>query len=653
MGGTVDRIIQQVTRGPGPGYQGCLKDGGRRGLEPAVATAVAAIAATAVAAIAATIAAAATTAAAAIAVVAVSAAPVVARGAAATTGIFAVVTASVLGGAATATTTATAAGSTATVGRLAGQGLEPAGDLLVGLLEELEQVADNTLVATVQESGSDTSVTSTTGTTDSVDIVVNVSGQVVADDVGDVGDIQTTSSDGSGNHDRAASRTEHVEGTLTLALGAVSVDRGGREVLAQQEVGQRIGHALGLDENQGQAQVALGLGVEDVEKNGTLVLILNVFDLLSNVLRGGTDTADGQEDVVLQEIASQVLDVAGEGSREHESVALVDAGHVLLLDQTSDLGLETHVQHAISLIQDKVLNVGEGDTATLDQVDKTTRSGSQHIASTVDSAELLANIGTTIDDAGADPGAVRELAGLFPDLRSQLAGGGENEGGGVGLAGATHTGALGERSGATLKELGENGEEETTSLSGTSLGTSHQVTVVTDNGDGVLLHGSRLGVLGELNVLEEKGVQRRAGESEDGIGDVVAGGLDGDVVVLFKVDTGALALLVFSTVQLTLQARVAGSGNLDSVLESADIAIKARVAGGGAVVATTAIAAGRGALVPSSGLAGRVGLGGSIVPATVVSALGSTTPAAASVAVVVGAGGSIPAKTIRLRIQHK
>jgi hypothetical protein len=200
---------------------------------------------------------------------------------------------------------------------------------------------------------------------------------------------------------------------------------------------------------------------------------------------------------------------------------------------------------------------------------------------------------------------------------------------------------LGEGSRSTLEELRENREEETTSLSRTSLGTSHQITVVANNGDGVLLDGGRLGVLGELNVLEEKGIQRGAGEGQDGLRDVVTGGLDGDVVVLFKVDTGALTLLVLSSVELTLETGVAGGRDLDTVLEGSDITIQAGIARRRGVVAATAISAGRGTVVPAT--RGLVVLGG-LVPAAVVSALRGTTPTSSGAGVVVALTGSIPAE---------
>jgi hypothetical protein len=215
-------------------------------------------------------------------------------------------TASAAGARAAAATTAAATAE----GRLTRDSLKEGRNFLVGLLEKVEEFADNATVATVEEGGGDTSVSSTTGTTDSVHIVVHVGRKIIVDNVGDVGDIETTSRDGSSHQDRAATVAEELKSTFTLTLGSVSVDGGSREVLVDEEIGQRVGHTLGLDEDEGQTG---SVRVEDVKKNRALVNVLDKFDLLGDVLRGGTDTADGQEDVVLEEISGKHLNVAGEG----------------------------------------------------------------------------------------------------------------------------------------------------------------------------------------------------------------------------------------------------------------------------------------------------------------------------------------------------
>ena len=371
-----------------------------------------------------------------------------------------------------------------------------------------------------------------------------------------------TSSNGGGNQDWAATVTEHLEGTLTLALSAVSVNGGGREVLVDQEIRQGISHALRLNEDEGETSP---VGVENIQKNRALVHILDVLDLLGNVLRGGTDTSDRQEDVILQEITGEHLDVAREGGGKHERLAALNTGHILALDNAANLGLETHVQHAISLIEDEVLDVAQGDAATLNQIDETTRGGNEEIAATLDLAKLGTDVGTTVDDTWSNPRSVGELAGLLVNLGNQLTGRGQDQRGWVSLALASKvaTGTCWGWGWAVDESLGQNWEQETTSLSGTSLGTSHQIATTHDNWDGVLLDWGWDLVVGEVDVAEEMVVQGRVGELEDWLGDIVSGSLDWDIIVLLEVDTSLLlGWVVGDTEELALHTGVGWASNV-------------------------------------------------------------------------------------------
>jgi hypothetical protein len=84
----------------------------------------------------------------------------------------------------TASTTATT--TTPKASTFASNALEEAGNFLVGLLEQLEEVSNNTTIATVEERGGDTSISGTTCTTNAVYVVVDVGRQVVVDDVSDL-----------------------------------------------------------------------------------------------------------------------------------------------------------------------------------------------------------------------------------------------------------------------------------------------------------------------------------------------------------------------------------------------------------------------------------------------------------------------------------
>lgn len=331
------------------------------------------------------------------------------------------------------------------------------------------------------------------------------------------------------------------------------------------------------------------MGVEDVEKYRALVDVLDVLNLLSNVLGGGTNTTNGQEDVVLEEVAGKHLDVTREGRGEHQSLTVGHKRHVLAFNNAANLGLETHVKHAISLIENEVLDVAKRNAATLYEVHKTTRGRNEEITATLDLAKLGANVGTTVDNARADPGAVGELARLFVNLRDQLTGGSQNEGGRVCLALAAElsSSASGSRRRTVEESLGENGEEETTSLSRTSLGTSHEITTAGNDRDGVLLNRCGDLVTSKLDVAAQMLIERGSGKLENRLGNIISRSLNRDVVVLLEVDASVLlGRIVGSTEELALDAGVGRTRDVLAVLPLAIARAASSVATAGAAVAT-------------------------------------------------------------------
>jgi type VI protein secretion system component VasK len=87
---------------------------------------------------------------------------------------------------ATASATTTSATTATEAGALTSDRLEEGRNLLVGLLEEIQEVTNHAAVATIEEGCSNSSVSSTSSTTDPVNVVVNVGWKIVVDDVGDV-----------------------------------------------------------------------------------------------------------------------------------------------------------------------------------------------------------------------------------------------------------------------------------------------------------------------------------------------------------------------------------------------------------------------------------------------------------------------------------
>jgi hypothetical protein len=194
----------------------------------------------------------------------------------------------------------TEASSTVAERALMRNGLKPSRCFLVCLAEELDKVTNDVLVATIEEGSGNTSVTGATSTTDTVNVIINVRWEVKVDNVGNVGDIKTTSSHGGGNHDRSMALTECLEGHLTLPLGSVTVDGCGRVVVGDEVVGKYVSHPLSLDEDKSQATPRLH--GKDVQEDGAFVKVLDVLDFLGDIFGGGANPADGEEDVLFEEI---------------------------------------------------------------------------------------------------------------------------------------------------------------------------------------------------------------------------------------------------------------------------------------------------------------------------------------------------------------
>jgi len=294
--------------------------------------------------------------------------------------------------------------------------------------------------------------------------------------------------------------------------------------------------------------------------------------------------------------------------------------HVLTLHNAANLGLETHVKHAIGLIKDQILDVLQGDATSLYEIDQSTRSSNKQIAATLNLSELGTNIGTAVDNTRSDPRSVGELSGFIKNLGDKFAGRGKNQRGGVSLALTAElaSGISGHGRRAVDEGLREDGEQETTRLSGTSLSTGHQITTTHNDGDRVLLDRSGNLVVSKLDIAAEMLIQRRSGELVDRLRNLMTRSLNGNVIVLLEVDTGVLLRgVIGGTKKLALDTGVSRARN---VLSIAPLAITRAASS----VTTTA---------------SRV----TIQVAATTAVTTSTAPAAPAVVVVVLIGGNVVA----------
>jgi hypothetical protein len=171
--------------------------------------------------------------------------------------------------------------------------------------------------------------------------------------------------------------------------------------MANKEIRQHVSHAFGFHENE--CESSRWFRSDEIKEDGAFVVVLDVFDLLGDVLGRRTNTTYRKENVIFKEIPGKDLDITRKGGAKHKRLTFRGGWHVFALDNTTNLGFKTHIEHAISLIKYEIFDVGKANATAFDKVYKTTRSGTEEIAATLDLTELLMNVGSTVHNGGADP----------------------------------------------------------------------------------------------------------------------------------------------------------------------------------------------------------------------------------------------------------
>ena len=196
-------------------------------------------------------------------------------------------------------------------------------------------------------------LTRATGATDPVHVIFNLEREIVHDDGGDAWDVEPARGDVGGDENVAASLAEIVEHHLAFVLILVPVNgsRGGESGLPQSSI-QEIASSLRAGEHD--ARVALAeLLFENGDAPLPLFLLLEHLDGLRDGLVRGELIAprpDLNANRVCRERISNLLHSLGPRRGEHDRLTRRRAE----LEDFLNLRLETHVQHAIRLVQDDV-----------------------------------------------------------------------------------------------------------------------------------------------------------------------------------------------------------------------------------------------------------------------------------------------------------
>ena len=361
------------------------------------------------------------------------------------------------------------------------------------------------------------------GASDAVDVVLRKIGHGVVDHVAHISDVDAAGEHVGGDKHVDGSLAEIGQGTVPFALGFVGVDAVGADVGVLEPAGAGVGGLFGTGEDDDP------LGALFLEQRDEQLLLLALGDG-EDVLVDGVgripfmgDLDDGR--IVLHEVSLR-LHVGRERCAEQERLALGGKQ----TDDRVDRRPETHVRHAVDLVEHEVAHLPEGNGVLAGQVDKSAGRGDQEIAALLELLDLGGVLLAADDELNAQTGRFGEDLSLIGDLLSQLTRGGEDEGEGsfllllastasalrartllfVAFAGLFGCGLVGRGFlGRRLCDLVDDGKKIGEGFPRAGLGGGEDVATGEADGDGCVLH---LGGLDES--LSMHGFEKRRAESQ-------------------------------------------------------------------------------------------------------------------------------------------
>ena len=196
------------------------------------------------------------------------------------------------------------------------------------------------------------------------------------------------------------------------------------------------------------------------------IFLLDSYEELLDTLQGELVLLDEDADGVAHELGGDLEDVLGHGGGEEDNLGALGQK----LEDVVDLLGETARQHLIGLVKTEKLDVVGSECPTVDHILHPSWSTDNNVDALLELSHVLADVRTADASVAFDVHVVAERNDDLLDLLRQLTGGREDKGRGVGLALAAVAGTLiGGGRGASGERRRQDGEQETTGLTGTRL----------------------------------------------------------------------------------------------------------------------------------------------------------------------------------------
>ncbi len=214
---------------------------------------------------------------------------------------------------------------------------------------------------------------------------------------------------------------------------------------------------------------------EQRDQQRVLVVLVDEHHLLRDALDGRRLGGDGHVHGVMDQGAGQGHHLGLHGGREEQRVALGRQ----LGDDALDVREETHVQHAVGLVEHEDFDRVQAGQALLHQVEQPPRRRHQDVEAAVQRLHLRELADAAEDDGVGEAQVAAVGGGAVVDLRRQFAGRRQDQ----------DARPLGRRRALVQGQVLQDGQDEGRGLAGAGLGAAEQVAAVEQVGDGLDLDG--------------------------------------------------------------------------------------------------------------------------------------------------------------------
>src|SRR5665809_95624 len=162
------------------------------------------------------------------------------------------------------------------------------------------------------------------------------------------------------NEDVDCARVETVQSPLPLTLAEVAVHREGRHASLLEPLCQAVRSSFGPDEHKRQP----ALLVQDLDELVDFAMLVDGYEAVVRFVDGLSPVDDLVHDWVVRVRLSPIAPPPVESRREEHGLSLLRNP----ADDAVDLRLETHVEHAVGLVEHEDLDRVEPDQLSLGDV---------------------------------------------------------------------------------------------------------------------------------------------------------------------------------------------------------------------------------------------------------------------------------------------